>query len=76
MQAALDRKITARGLNVFAALQTAQCLGSARALACLLRHPRRDRFGFAEFRQAIARRGAIMERRVEAMRAQLSLAAE
>ena len=36
----------------------------------------RDTAGFAEFRQEVARRRAIMKRRVEAMREQLGLAAE
>jgi len=36
----------------------------------------RDTPGFAEFRQEIARRRAIMKQRVEAMRNQLGLAAE
>jgi TolB-like protein/lipopolysaccharide biosynthesis regulator YciM len=36
----------------------------------------RDTAGFAEFRQEVARRRAIMKRRVEAMRDQLGLAAE
>jgi tetratricopeptide (TPR) repeat protein len=36
----------------------------------------RDEPGFAEFRQEVARRRAIVKRRVEAMRDQLSLAAE
>jgi hypothetical protein len=36
----------------------------------------RDTAGFTEFRKEVARRRAIMKRRVEAMREQLSLAAE
>ena len=36
----------------------------------------RDTAGFAEFRQEVARRRAIMNRRVEAMREQLGLVAE
>ena len=36
----------------------------------------RDTAGFAEFCEEIARRRAIMKRRVEAMREQLGLAAE
>jgi hypothetical protein len=36
----------------------------------------RDTAGFTEFRQEVARRRAMMQRRVEAMREQLGLAAE
>jgi hypothetical protein len=36
----------------------------------------RNEPGFAEFRQEVARRRAIMKRRVEAMREQLGLATE
>ena len=36
----------------------------------------RDTAGFAEFRNEVARRRAIMKQRVEAMRDQLGLAAE
>ena len=36
----------------------------------------RDTAGFAEFRQELARRRAMMQRRVEAMREQLGLGAE
>ena len=41
-----------------------------------LLEPVRNEPGFAEFREEVARRRAIMKRRVEAMREQLGLTAE